>query len=368
MQRILGRLVAIARRKQRRPLRVRAVVRAAGGDAHPAHVARFQHPQHGAGFVERARHVAVLQQAEAGGVLSRIDLGHAGAIGALAVRHDVERREADHHLQPRHGGANAVDDLAHEARAVFEAAAEPSRALARAEQLVAEIAVAVLDVDESEPGFSGQRCGRDEVVDHAADLIVGQHADRTRKPAIEDGVRHGGQRLGTLVPVGLRKTARVGQLKPDVEIGVRTGAEPLDVGRDQLLAQPRDGRKGSGGQHQLVRVGASIVANGDRLAAPDQLRAALAEVLPAADREIGRLAAGRAVPPFHRQHAEAVADAHVTDLEWVGKRRRTGRGQLAIEVEPDAGCRQMLREAVGRAEGRDAGIPVLTHAPARPRS
>ena len=124
----------------------------------------------------------------------------------------------------------------------------------------------------------------------------------------------------------------------------------------------------SGGQHQLMRVGAAIVAHGDSLAAPDQLRAAPAEVLPAAGREIGRLAVGRAVPPFHRQHAEAVADPHVTNLEWVGKRRRTGRGQLPIEVEPDAGCRQMLREAVGRAKGRDAGIPMLTQGARRRRS
>ena len=129
------------------------------------------------------------------------------------MRHDVERRQAHHDFQSRHRGANAVDDLAHEARAILEAAAERSRTLVRAEQLVPEIAVTVLDVDEPKARVGGQLRGRDEVVDQPADLGVGQHADRRRKPAIEHGIGDRGQRFGTLVQVRLRETARVRQLQ-----------------------------------------------------------------------------------------------------------------------------------------------------------
>ena len=48
----------------------------------------------------------------------------------------------------RHLGADALDHVAEEARAILEAAAVSAGAAARAEQLVAEVAVAVLDVDE----------------------------------------------------------------------------------------------------------------------------------------------------------------------------------------------------------------------------
>ena len=107
-------------------------------------------------------------------VVVGIDRRHARALGALAVRHDVERGEAHDDLQPGRRGANAVDDLAHEARAVLEAAAERPGPLVRAEQLVAEIAVAVLDVDEAKARVGRQLRGGDEVVDQPAQLVVAQ--------------------------------------------------------------------------------------------------------------------------------------------------------------------------------------------------
>ena len=59
VQRILRRFVAVARRKQRRPLRVRTVVRAAGGDADPSHFAVLEHLQHLPGLGERGVEIAV---------------------------------------------------------------------------------------------------------------------------------------------------------------------------------------------------------------------------------------------------------------------------------------------------------------------
>ena len=94
------------------------------------------------------------------------------------MRDHVERREAHHHFQSRRSGADAIDDLAHEARAVLEAAAKRSGTLVGAEQLVPEIAVAVLDVDEPKARVGGQLRGRDEVVDQPAELVVAQHPER----------------------------------------------------------------------------------------------------------------------------------------------------------------------------------------------
>ena len=45
-------------------------------------------------------------------------------------------------------GANALDNLAHEPRAIFQAAAVGTGPIDRAEEFMAEIAVTVLDVDE----------------------------------------------------------------------------------------------------------------------------------------------------------------------------------------------------------------------------
>ena len=45
---------------------------------------------------------------------------------------------------------------------------------------MAEVAVAVLDVDEREPGPLRQPRGPDEVVDQPGDLVVGEDAGRRR--------------------------------------------------------------------------------------------------------------------------------------------------------------------------------------------
>jgi len=64
--------------------------------------------------------------------------------------------------------------LPQESRAVLEAAAVAAGPVDRAEEFVAQIAVAVLEIDECEPGTLGQRgCAR-EVLDEAGDVIVAE--------------------------------------------------------------------------------------------------------------------------------------------------------------------------------------------------
>ena len=76
--------------------------------------------------------------------------------------------------------------------------------------------------------------------------------------------------------------------------------------------------------------------DGDRFSTPDQLRSADSEVAPAPAREIGRLAARRSVPAFHRQDAEAIADADAVDVDRLCQRRQRGIRKFVVELERDA--------------------------------
>ena len=181
-------------------------------------------------------------------------------------------------------------------------------------------------------------------------LVVAEQPQRCGETRVEHRIGDRGDRLGPFVQVGFRKAARVGQLQPDIEISVRAGAESIAMRRDQLLAQPRDRRQRARRQQQLMRIGAAVMADRHGLAAPDQLRAALAEILPAAGRQVARFAVGRAVPAFHRQHAEAIADADIAQLKGLAPRRTSPAGP-ARDRSP-ARCAR-LRDA-GRMRRRSA--------------
>jgi hypothetical protein len=157
----------------------------------------------------------------------------------------------------------------------------------------------------------------------------------------------------------------VGQLQPDVQIVLSSGAESLDMCGDQLLAQPRDRRERALIEHQLVRIGATVVANGDGFTTPNQLRAALAEVLPAPDGQLARLALAGAVPPFHGKHTEAIAEADTADLKRFSERRRARGGNFRIEAKLDAFRDEMPLEELRRTQRRDARVSSLAHRSAR---
>ena len=64
-----------------------------------------------------------------------------------------------------------------------EVAAVATRAVDRGQQLVQQVAVAVLDVHEVEPGPPGQHRGPHVVVDQGVELGVGQHGRVAAGPA-----------------------------------------------------------------------------------------------------------------------------------------------------------------------------------------
>jgi len=83
-------------------------------------------------------------------------------------------------------------------------------------------------------------------------------------------------------------------------------SEAMGMGADEGLAQADEIRQVPPVQAELVRVGASVRPHRHRFTAPDQLRAARAEPLPAAEGQLRGTAVGSAVPAFHRLDAPAV--------------------------------------------------------------
>ena len=120
--------------------------------------------------------------------------------------------------------------------------------------------------------------------------------------------------------VGLAEAAGVGELEADDE--VVGGAVALLVLGDEGFAEP--GEAGLVGlvDDELVGVGAAVGPDGHGFAAEDELGAALAEALPAAEDVGGDAAGGGAVPAFHGVDGAAVAEALAVDGDG-----REGLGQ-----------------------------------------
>ena len=89
---------------------------------------------------------------------------------------------------------------------------------------------------------------------------------------------------------------------------------------------------------ELIRVGAAIALHGEGFPAPDQLRAALAEMLPATKRVLAGRAVGVSVPSFHRMDAPAVADDETTDVQRLRQRtslRGRQRPRIERQIDPE---------------------------------
>ena len=182
-QRILRRQVAVARREQRRALHVRVVIGAARRDAHPADADPLEQREQRPRVRERGIEVlrAAVEETERGPVRLLGLLRNADAGLALLERHHVEGRQADDDAEVGDRGADAVDNRPQEARAVLERPAVASRTLAAAEQLVPEVAVAVLHVHEREPRVPRELRCVDESLDQPIEIVVAQHPHARRE-------------------------------------------------------------------------------------------------------------------------------------------------------------------------------------------
>ena len=140
------------------------------------------------------------------------------AVGILGEGNGVERREPHAHAEPRHLEADALDDRSEKPGSVLEGPTVAARAVAGAQQLVAEIAVAVLDVDEVEAGSAGQPRRLDEVVDQAVELVIGDHPDPVGEAPVENRVVARRKGLGAAPFVGAPVPSGVGELQPYQQI------------------------------------------------------------------------------------------------------------------------------------------------------
>src|ERR1700728_388449 len=86
--------------------------------------------------------------------------------------HRVDRRQPHSNMQSRTERANPLDHFAKKARAAFEAAAVASLPRVSAEKLMAEIAVAMLNVHEIETQLPSQISRPMEVFDDRFDFTV----------------------------------------------------------------------------------------------------------------------------------------------------------------------------------------------------
>ena len=116
--------------------------------------------------------------------------------------------------------AHAGDHGAKEPRAVLERAAEITRALVGAEQLMVEVSVAGLEVDEIEPGDGGVHGGSHEVVSEGVELVIGEErlVGRRTDGCIHVRVTSHGDRGGHTVWCRVAHAARVCELKADDQV------------------------------------------------------------------------------------------------------------------------------------------------------
>ena len=304
-QRVLRWRVAVGRRERRRPLRVRHVVRAPAGDV------EHRDAESGEPADQRSR---------LGGVVD----------AEPAARREVEDGEADPDRELGRGRVHAFDHRLEQSGAVGErGTAPPSGTAPGGEELVEEVAVAVLDVEEREALVARERGGPAERGDDLVDLVVVEH-----RAAVVDagpGVEVGMGERGATKSVG--PAAAVGQLQADQRLGPEHG-----LGRgDERGAQAADRGCGAPVEEELAGVGPAPGRDGHRLAAPDPRRARAAEVLPPARHELGRRAVGPGVPPLHGLHHPAVHRAEGQGLGERGAVAGAQGGVVAGEVELELG-------------------------------
>ena len=130
---------------------------------------------------------------------------------------------------------------------------------------------------------------------------------------------------------------------------------------DEQFAEVRDRFLRTLDDQELVRVRAAVRPHRGRLASPDQLRPAQAEVSPAAPREVARLAVGRPVPAFHRKDAEPVSDAHAVALERLAERRRTWGRQRLVEFEGNRFVLEVRTKRGGGPQRCHARVTARAH-------
>ena len=203
------------------------------------------------------------------------------------------RRKGERRWRGRGTRADAGDDRAQEVRAAVEIAAVTTGPVVGAEQLVQQVAVAVLDVDEVEAGLRGpaRRASTYSPASSSSSSSLSTLAASAPTRASSNGCSYAVRGSGVAV-----------------WSGVATGVRQLHAGdlvRREQVPQRGDVVDRRLVDDELVGVGPAVRPNRGCLP-PHEPAPAAAEALPAPVDEVGGAAVGGAVPALHRQHRETV--------------------------------------------------------------
>ena len=122
-------------------------------------------------------------------------LGSTDSPVARHVGHQVERRQPDGDRQAGRTVADATDHRAEEFGPPVEVTAEAPVSVIAGEELVEQVAVAVLDVDEVEARLLREHGGGDVALGQFVELVVAEHRLRVDADArVEHRVGVGGPR------------------------------------------------------------------------------------------------------------------------------------------------------------------------------
>src|SRR5271167_461520 len=129
----------------------------------------------------------------------------------------------------------------------------------------------------------------------------------------------------------------------------------MTVLHNERFLQPRQSCLCMRSRHKLIRIGAPLVTNSDRFAAPNQFCAAAPKSLPSAKRMFAGIAIRHSIPAFHRVHREAIANLDSLADDGLRQRRLGAANKFGIARNLQAQRREMLLEM------RDVSNAAQTH-------
>ena len=225
-----------------------------------------------------------------------------------------------------------------------------------AQELMGEVAMAMLDVDEIEAAFARSLRRGHEIIDEAAYVAIADHrlVFGIAELSVEQRVPISDHRLEFLVIVRLAEAAGMGELQADHEAFI--AAHGLAMRIDQRVAQVSDRRL------RVVAVitswfGLARPSGRTATASPPQI--SLPPLVPKRRQRRIVLSLGRPsrspVPALHRIEGEAIADFHAGDFDRRGEERGrpASHDVVARHVEADRG--EMGSKRGDAAEGRELG-------------
>src|SRR5262249_8531595 len=143
-----------------------------------------------------------------------------GLIRIGTKRHEIESGNTHDDLQSRRDRANAGDHLTQKPGPIFKAAAVITFTRMRAQKLVAEVAMTMLDVDKLESDLLRESRRAHVVVDDRSDLVVSKNGIRliNADAFIEKRMMVENTRFRFSLVVGTAETAGVRELQTNVKI------------------------------------------------------------------------------------------------------------------------------------------------------